>query len=125
MLIYCVECNKDVEANLVKGNIIYPHRSDLYNLSFYQCPTCGGYVGTHKGTEKPLGIIPSNDLRKARIMLHNKMDKLWKSGSIKRKELYNILSKEMGYEYHNGNIKSIEESKKALKIIERIELELC
>lgn len=125
MLIYCVECKQDVDAKLVTGKEVYPHRSDLYNLLFYKCPACGGFVGTHKdGTNKPLGCIPTFALKRARIGVHDRMDKLWKSGRIKRKDLYNKISEYMGYEYHNGETRSVEECNKALCVINRIEREL-
>ena len=125
MLIYCVECKQDVDAKLVTGKEVYPHRSDLYNLLFYKCPACGGFVGTHKdGTNKPLGCIPTIALKRARIGVHDRMDKLWKSGRIKRKDLYNKISEYMGYQYHNGETRSVEECNKALCVINRIEREL-
>ena len=126
MLIYCVECKKDVDAKLVTGKDVYPHRSDLYNLLFYKCPTCGGFVGTHKdGSERPLGCIASAELKKARIMVHNRMDKLWKSGRIKRGKLYSIISKEIGYDYHSGETREVKECYRVLDIIDRIEVKLC
>ena len=111
--IFCVNCNKDVEANLVTGEIIYPHRIDLYSLKFYQCPVCKNYVGVHKGTIKPLGCIPTPELKQARIKVHNKLDYLWKSKKYKRHEIYKSLSDYFGYRYHNGHTKSVDECKKA------------
>ena len=126
MLIYCVNCKNDINANKVTGKEVYPHRSDLYDLTFYRCPNCGAFVGTHKdGTERPLGCIPSAELKRARIIVHNKMDKLWKGGKIKRKDLYNLISKELGYEYHNGETREVNECWKVLNIVDRIEVELC
>lgn len=113
MNIFCVECEKDIEANLVTGEIIYPHRPDLYNLKFYQCPHCKNYVGTHKGTVNPLGCIPTNELKQARIKVHNKLDYLWKSKKYKRHQIYKALSDYFGYEYHNGQTKTVEECEKA------------
>ena len=117
--IFCVKCNKDVEANLVTGKVIYSHRPDLYNLKFYQCPICKNYVGTHKGTIRPLGYIPTPELKQARIKVHNKLDCLWKSNKYKRHEIYKALSKYFGYEYHNGTTKSIEECNKAIEFLEQ------
>ena len=79
MKIWCVKCQKDVEAELITGDIIYPHRPDLYNRNFYKCPFCGGYVGCHPNTTKPLGCIPTVALKMARIRVHDKLDSLWKS----------------------------------------------
>lgn len=124
MKIYCCNCRKDVEAQLVKGNIIYPHRPDLYSKNFYKCPHCGKYVGCHKGTTRPLGCIPTEALKIARQRLHAKMDPLWKSGKIRRVDLYRQISKELGYTYHNGNTKTVQECFKVYEIIENIEQDL-
>ena len=117
--IFCVQCNKYIEANLVTGEVIYPHRPDLYNLKFYQCPFCKNYVGTHKGTTRPLGCIPTLELKQARIKVHNKLDYLWKSGKYKRYKIYKALSEYFGYRYHNGTTKSIEECNKAIGFLEQ------
>ena len=117
--IFCVECNKYIKANLVTGEIIYPHRPDLYNVKFYQCPICKNYVGIHKGTIEPLGCIPTPELKQARIKVHNKLDYLWKSGKYKRHKIYKALSGHFGYRYHNGTTKSIEECNKAIEFLEQ------
>lgn len=41
---YCCECRKDVNCEMVKGDVIYPHRPDLYDLNFIRCPICGNYT---------------------------------------------------------------------------------
>jgi hypothetical protein len=115
--IYCVSCKKDVIATLTNGKDVYPHRNDLYNLKFYKCPTCNNFVGCHKGTNNPLGCIPSKELKQARIKAHNFIDSYWKTGKCKRSEVYNILSNHFGYEYHNGNTKSVEECEEAINVI--------
>jgi len=109
MIIYCCKCDKDVNAELTKGNIIYPHRTDLYNKNFYKCPHCGNYVGCHPGTTRPLGCIPTYEIRLARHRLHDIMDPLWKDGLISRMKLYKTISKRIGYNFHVGNIKSVTE----------------
>lgn len=122
--IYCTNCNDNVEAEMVSGLDVYPHRPDLSKLRFYRCPVCANFVGTHKGTPRPLGCIPSPELKRARIAVHNKMDRLWKSKLIRRTALYSQISKMMGYTYHNGETRTVEECEKALKIIEQIESDL-
>lgn len=122
--IFCVECNKNVKATLVSGKEIYPHRPDLFHLSFYKCPNCGNYVGVHKGTLDPLGCIPSQSLRQKRIQVHNSMDYLWKNKLISRSKLYKLIRKELGYNYHSGTTTSIEECDKALLVIKEIKEKL-
>ena len=117
--IYCITCQKDVNAHLTNGKEVYPHRKDLYSLKFYKCPYCNNFVGCHKGTNKPLGCIPSYGVKQARIKAHNFIDSYWKTGKCKRYEVYKILSNYFGYEYHNGNTKSVEECEEAINVIKK------
>lgn len=121
MKIYCVGCKEKINAVLLTGKEIYPHRKDLYGKKFYQCPKCLNYVGCHPNTTTPLGFIPTKELKQARIAVHNKMDMLWKNGKISRKDLYKKISDYMGYEYHNARTTSVDECKKALSAVQKIE----
>lgn len=84
---YCNEFSKPVT-----GKEVYPHRKDLYKLSFYSCNDCSAYVGAHKGTTKPLGRLANKELRKAKSAAHRAFDPLWKLGDMKRKEAYKWLA---------------------------------
>lgn len=119
MKLWCVQCQKDVEAELKTGDIIYPHRPDLANKNFYKCPHCKNYVGCHPNTIKPLGCIPSEELKKARIRVHDKLDVLWKSGKYKRSAIYKTLSEHFGYRYHNGNTKTVAECLEAIEVLKK------
>lgn len=119
MKLLCINCNKEVEAELVTGAIIYPHRPDLAKKYFYKCPICGEYVGCHPDSTKPLGCIPSKELRQARIKVHDKLDILWKSGKYKRAEIYKTLSEHFGYKYHNGNTQTVKECEEAIRVLEK------
>ena len=76
----CACCGSKVEQ-VVSGKEIYPHRQDLYSLKFYLCD-CGAYVGTHKGTEYPLGTCADAALRTLRGKCHKAFDPLWKHTSV-------------------------------------------
>jgi hypothetical protein len=66
-------------ARLVTGETIYPQRLDLAQKYFWQCVPCDAYVGTHAGTQRPLGTPANAELRRARTILHDRMlDPLWK-----------------------------------------------
>lgn len=119
-LIYCCECQEDVEARLTDGKHIYPHREDLHKLPFWHCTKCGNYVGCRRKTNKPthpLGNIPTPAMRKARLHIHAILDQIWKNKIISRKELYFKISNILGYEYHTAEIKTIEEARLIYKII--------
>lgn len=116
MKIYCVGCATDVEARLTTGKEIYPHRPDLFSLPFWKCDSCFGFVGCHHKTSKrtaPLGCIPTKELKNARIHLHALIDPIWQSGVVKRRELYEEISKLVGWNYHTAKTRSVEEARSA------------
>ena len=49
---------------------------------------------------KPLGNIPTAELRNARKHIHAILDPIWKSGRMKRGDLYRAISDSLGYQYH-------------------------
>lgn len=73
----CDYCKKT--SNLVTGEVIYPHRPDLYSLNFYICKPCNAYVGCHKGTINPLGRLANTELRNAKKEAHAAFDPIWKA----------------------------------------------
>ena len=118
--IYCCGCKTKVDARLTDGAEIYPHRQDLSSLPFWRCDTCGNYVGCHHKTKnrtKPLGCIPTPEIKNARQYIHKILDPIWKSGRISREELYANLSDQLGWEYHTANIKSIEEARRFYRLV--------
>lgn len=124
MKIWCCNCQKEINGALVTGAIVYPHRPDLYKKYFYMCPKCGKFVGCHPGTKRPLGCIPTEAIKEARKRIHAKMDPLWKSGKITRPQLYRLISKKLGYTYHNGETKTVIECMKVWDIVDEIEQSL-
>lgn len=120
MEIYCTGCLTTVDARLTNGKERYPHRPDLYDLPFWKCDTCDNYVGCHHKTDnptRPLGVIATKDILEARKRIHALLDPLWKSGKIKRGQAYAYVSKQLGYTYHNGEIRSIDEARKIWQIV--------
>lgn len=108
--IECIACDKVVSPRLVQGKQIYPHRKDLWNIKLWKCEDCNNYVATHKGTLTPLGIIPTPRIRKERGGVHLILDPIWQSKKVSRNNVYKYLSRELGYEYHTGNIKTVAEA---------------
>lgn len=62
----------------------------------YLCRPCDAYVGTHKGTDKPLGRLANAELRRWKIAAHGAFDPLWKGGEFRRNEAYRWLAGKMG-----------------------------
>lgn len=80
---------------LVTGAVVYPHRRDLYELSFYQCLPCDARVGCHPGTKAPLGRLANAELRALRSQAHAALDPKWQTGGMTRSAAYAWLAKEL------------------------------
>ncbi len=121
MLIRCCQCDlKKIEARLTDGSEIYPYRPDLSDLPFWICDTCHNFVGCHHKTKdrtRPLGNIPTPEIKEARKHIHKLLDPLWRNGKFKRKELYKILSDKLGYGYHTAMIRDLAEARTVYKIL--------
>lgn len=77
------------------GDVIYPHRPDLYAKNFYICVPCDAYVGCHPGTTKPLGRLANAELRAAKSDAHVYFDLIWQSGELTRTEAYAWLAEQL------------------------------
>lgn len=123
MIIWCCQCAHEVDATLTDGLHVYPHRLDLHALPFWICPTCYNYVGCHNKTAnptKPLGNIPNKEIRAKRQEIHRILDPLWKNKGVPRGKIYAKLSRELGYEYHTAEIKSLEEAENVLSLVKHM-----
>ncbi len=90
--IWCCYCREDVEALRTSGKEIFPHKHFLHDLSFWQCPACGNYVGSHKKEGTPLGTIPTSAIARLRQDVHRVLDPMWKNGKWKRGVLYKEMA---------------------------------
>lgn len=94
----CPYCNN--EAKLVNGDVIYPHRPDLFALWFWYCADDNAWVGCHRGTKKPLGRLANAELRQAKCDAHVAFDALWRrtspAGLFDRKGAYQWLADQLG-----------------------------
>ena len=121
--IYCCECQHETVCQLVDGKEIYPHRTELQALPFWRCPACFNYVGCHNKTRystRPLGNIPTEEMRAVRSAIHREMDPLWKSGVLSRKKLYAYLSTVIGRTYHTAELRTLEEAQKVYVAVESL-----
>jgi hypothetical protein len=106
---------------LTNGGEVYPHRPDLWDLPFWKCDGCGNYVGCHwktKDRTRPLGIIPTKELKNARQHIHRILDPIWQNGKMPRGKLYARLASELGLkEYHTAEIKTVEDARRVYAIV--------
>lgn len=120
MKIYCCGCGDTVDALLTDGEEVYPHRNDLHKLPFWKCEQCKNFVGCHHKTKdrtKPLGCIPTPEIKDARKHIHALIDPIWQSGKMSRKDLYAEISERIGWAYHTAKIRSVEESREVYRIV--------
>ena len=127
MIIFCTGCQKDVEARLTDGKEHYPHRPDLFEIPFWRCDTCGGWVGCHwktKNPTQPLGVIATPEIMDARKKIHAILDPLWKSNKISRGKAYAYVTNRIGKPYHTGEIRSLDEARLIYKVVATLHKEL-
>jgi hypothetical protein len=125
--IYCCGCLKDVDAELTSGQGVYPTckenlQVELWQLPFWRCPTCKNFVGCHHKSSdptRPLGCIPTSEIKNARQHIHKLIDPLWKAYKEPfraRAWIYRWLAAKMGKEkYHTAEIRSVEEAREIYK----------
>lgn len=121
--LYCAGCGDKIVARLTDGKEVYPHRPDLYALPFWKCDDCGNTVGCHwktKDRTRPLGIIATPELKRARQHIHRILDPIWQNGGMSRKRLYATLTKRLGWRYHTAKIRSVEEARKVYRLVREI-----
>lgn len=118
---FCCGCGMDVQARLTDGGEVYAHRPDLHALPFWKCDGCGNFVGCHWKTKertRPLGNIPTKELKNARQHIHRILDPIWKENKMPRGKVYARIAREMGIEqYHTADIKTIEEARRVYAIV--------
>lgn len=124
--IFCCGCQADVDAKLVDGRTVYPHRSNLAKLPFWKCGACGNFVGCHHKTAdrtRPLGCIPTPGIKAARQEIHRAIDPIWQSGRIGRRELYGMIARAIGVEeYHTAEIRSVEQARNVLRAVKELQV---
>ena len=97
-------------SEIVRGDVIYPHRPDLAALCFHRCSPCDAYVGSHKagafvyvGGKRvesdgtlPLGRLANAELRAAKRAAHDAFDPIWRETKVTRRGAYLWLSQALG-----------------------------
>jgi len=90
----CPYCGNDAE--LVGGDVVYPHRPDLADKKIWRCVPCDARVGCHPETTKPLGRLANGPLRRAKMDAHAAFDPIWQRGEMKRGDAYGWLATQLG-----------------------------
>lgn len=93
LAVFCPYCAN--AAEMVTGEVMYPHRADLAEKKFWRCVPCDAYVGCHAmgSGDTPLGTLANAETRLARQKAHAAFDPLWRRGGMSRGEAYRYLAK--------------------------------
>lgn len=110
--VFCPYCH--FPAEIVGGDVIYPHRPDLAHKNFWRCVPCDARVGCHPPADgkgggngdgtKPMGRLANAETRAAKQAAHAAFDPLWKSGAMRRREAYAWLAGQLGMEVKRTHI---------------------
>lgn len=118
--IYCCECKQVVNARFTDWKEVYPHLRELPYHNFYICDKCKNFVGVHKGTNIPLGTIPTKEIKEYRKKIHSIIDPIFlksKNKHFTRKNIYKFLSEKLNKQYHTAELSSIEDCKRVLSLL--------
>ena len=118
--IYCCECKQVVQARFTDWKEVYPHLRELPYKHFYICDKCKNFVGVHKGTNIPLGTIPTKEIKEFRKKIHSIIDPIFlksKNKNYTRKKIYHFLSEKINKEYHTATLSSIEDCENVIKYL--------
>ena len=116
MKIYCCGCKRSINAEITDGKKIYPHRPDLAEKQFLQCPTCHNYVGLIIGEKM---AIPDEYIKNKRREIHYILDNLWHTKD-ERAKIYNMMSEQLGRAYHTGELRTHKAADEALSVAQKI-----
>lgn len=86
--IRCPYCG--AKATLRPSSAVYGDaaKTDGYLYVCDRYPKCDSYVGAHKRSKLPMGILANGDLRNKRIQAHKAFDWMWKSGLMTKWQAY-------------------------------------
>lgn len=100
--IRCPYCHSN--AVLRPASYVYGKGSPgmLYVCARY--PECDAYVGVHKATGEPLGILANGNLRNKRIKAHRVFDLIWKKRILSRPQAYHWLQDKFGLNKRQAHI---------------------
>ena len=108
-------------THLISGKALFGKEDDRM---LWACVPCGAWVSCRKGTDKPLGRLGNEKLRKLRVKCHNIFDPIWK-GWVEmgedeytaRTKAYRWIAKLMGIDHRMMHFSWLNEDE-CLKAIE-------
>lgn len=112
---------KVIKCPYCKNAAVWCENKEIYGKNYgksymcWLCKPCNAYVSCHNNSKSPQGTLANAELREWRKKVHERIDPMWRSGSISRKDLYKQLNKVFSRAYHTGEC-NIEQCKKILDL---------
>lgn len=103
--ITCPYCH--AKAYLRPASVVYGPKPPDPAAKYYVCarfPACDAYVAAHQKTLLPMGTLANAELREKRKEAHRALDRLWKSGMMRRPEAYRLLQLYLGLPEEEAHI---------------------
>lgn len=109
------------------GNpVVLTSNKEIYGREFgngkiYLCRNCGAFVGTHPGTDIPLGTLANEELREYRKEAHFWFDRIWKRPTriTTRYKAYGWLALKMELPREKTHI-GMFEKEQCIKVVELV-----
>lgn len=83
---FCVNCQKEIDPDLVTGADIYGPLTFNKSEPFARCPHCGNYGEFAIDREPPFSVIPTAELRKAYNYIDATFQCLWMQKKMTKAE---------------------------------------
>jgi len=110
--------------------VVFTSNSEIYGKEYgggkcYLCRNCRAFVGTHLGTDIPLGTLANSELREWRKQAHYWFDQIWKGPTrqMTRYKAYGWLSQKIGLSREDTHI-AMFEKEQCEKVIEFSQIKL-
>ena len=113
------------ECDYCGGSVHKVSQEDFYGTDYgggklYVCDRCEARVGTHRGTDEPLGTLADHELRSLRKSVHDLFDPMWQDARTGRQEAYDYFFGELlGLPKHRRHVAMLnkEECRTAIRIL--------
>lgn len=109
--------------------VVYTSNAEIYGKEYgtgkcYLCRNCRAFVGVHPGTNKPLGTLANEELRRYRQATHYWFDQIWKKPLrlTTRYKAYAWLSEQLGISKEKTHIGMFEKEEcvKTIKLSQEL-----
>lgn len=123
---FCVNCQKQVEPEVVTGADIYGPRFAFASSLFARCPTCGNYGEYAIKGESPYAVIPDFRLRRGYNYIDGVLDLIWMQKRMTKAEvLYRMADLMYGGKrpYRTRDIEKYEDACRAYRLAKELKKE--